>query len=156
MSIFARIMAHDIENYYHLMRLVPVNAKDDNGVSLLRLAIAYGSEPIAVDLVDRGIEIDQPDENGRTEIQNAFAKGFWETGRRLVSRGASLTHRDHFGNNALWYAAMHPRPDYELIKLLVDHGSDVGTKNIAGRSPMDGAKERSRDKLIEIFMSASG
>ena len=153
MNIFARIMVRDIENYKSLIQSTPLNMKDRNGASLLRIAIAYGSEPIALDLVDRGIEIDQPDGRGTTEIQNALTKGFWELARRLLARGASLSHRDRHGNNALWYATTNPRPDYELIRLLIANGSDIQTKNDWGRSPLDAAKERGDDKMLEILES---
>ncbi|MBP6004314.1 MAG: ankyrin repeat domain-containing protein [Pyrinomonadaceae bacterium] len=151
MDIFARIMVRDVDSYQRLIESTPIEAKDENGASLLRIAIAYGSEPIALDLVDRGIEIEQLDRKGKNEIQNSFYKGLWELGRRLIDRGANLEHFDWYGNNALWYAVTHPRPDYELLKLLVKAGSDVQTKNRAGRSPRDAARVIGDSKMIEIL-----
>lgn len=154
MNIFARIMVRDFESYATLIQETNIDAKDEEGVSLLRVAIAYGSEDIALDLVSRGIEINQLDGKGSNELQNAFWKGFWRLGRELVERGADLHHRNEHGNNALWYASTHPHPDYDLIRLLVEKGSDVSTKNNAGRSPLDAAKERGNTKLVEILESA--
>lgn len=144
-------MVRDIEAYMQLIERTDLEIKDEDGASLLRIAVASGAEEIALDLVSRGIEIDQPNRKGTTELQNAFMQGFWELGRRLIERGASLEHFDWYGNNALWYASTHPRPDYELVRLLVEKGSDVSTKNRAGRSPLDAAKERGDSRMVEML-----
>ncbi len=144
-------MCRDFEGYKSLIRSTPIHAKNPDGASLLRIAIAYGSEPIALDLVQRRIEIDQPDRNGATEIQNALNKGFWNLARRLLENGASVAHRDDFGNNAVWYAVTHPKPDYDLVKLLIQNGSDIEGKNQAGRSPLDFAKEIGDSQMVEIL-----
>ena len=149
--IFARIITGDIDGYRHLMEVTPINSKSQRGASLLQIAIAYGSEEIAIDLVDRGIEIDNKTPMEVTELQDALVMGFNVLARKLVARGADLFHRESHGNNALWYASTHPRPDYDLVKQLVDAGSDVHTKNRAGRSPLDAAKERGNEKMIEVL-----
>lgn len=154
MNIFARIMVRDFESYAALIEETDINIKDEDGASLLRRAIAFGSEEIALDLISRGIEIDQVDESGSTELQNAFWKGFWKVGAELVKRGADLHHRDKHGNNALWYASTHPKADLDVVRLLVEKGSDVHTKNVAGRSPLDAAKERGLTRLVEIMENA--
>lgn len=144
-------MVKDVDSYRTLIELTPIETKDENGVSLLRIAVASGAEEIALDLVSRGIEIDQLSKSGMTELQTAFWRGFWDLGRKLIERGASLEHFDSNGNNALWYAITHPRPDYDLLKLMVRAGSDVQTKNRAGRSPLDAARQIGNSKMIEIL-----
>ncbi|MDI1241877.1 MAG: ankyrin repeat domain-containing protein [bacterium] len=155
MNIFARIMVGDVENYAKLIQATDINLKDEDGASLLRIAIAYSSEEIALDLLSRGIEINQADGKGSNELQNAFWKGFWSLGVELVKRGADLHHRNKHGNNALWYASTHPKVDYNVVRLLVENGSDVHTKNVAGRSPLDAAKERGQLELVEILENSS-
>src|SRR5688572_23468092 len=151
MNIFARIMARDFTAYTELIEETALDLKDEDGASMLRIAIAFGSEDIALDLISRGIEIDQKDRSGTTEIQNAFVKGMNRAGLALLERGANIHHFNNYGNNALWYAATHPRPDYEIVSLLVEKGSDILTKNSAGRSVLDAARERNDTKLIEIL-----
>lgn len=151
MNIVARIMVRDIEAYKRLIEQTDLEIKDKDGASLLRIAVAYGAEDIALDLVSRGVEIDQLTKSGMTELQTAFWRGFWHLGRKLIERGASLEHFDSNGNNALWYAVTHPRPDYELIEQLVNAGSDVQTKNRAGRSPLDAAQQIGDSRMIKIL-----
>jgi len=153
MNIFARIMARDFANYERLIENTDINMKDEDGASLLRIAVAFGSDDIALDLIARGIEIDQKDRGGSTELQNSLVKGFWNVAVELIARGADLHHRNKHGNNAVWYAATHPRPDYDIVRLLVENGSDVTTKNNAGRSPIDVARELGDSKMIEILQS---
>jgi ankyrin repeat protein len=144
-------MARDFENYAKLIEETDINAKDEDGASLLRIAVAFGSEDIALDLLARGIQIDQKDRSGSTELQNAFVLGLRKVAVELIDRGADLNHRNNHGNNALWYAATNPRPNYDMVRLLVEKGCDAKTKNRAGRSPIDAARERNDETLLEIF-----
>jgi len=132
-----------------------INSKDEDGASLLRIAVAFRSEDIALDLLARGIQIDQKDRRGSTELQNAFVLGLQNLATELIQRGADLHHRDDHGINALWYAATNPRPNYDIVRLLVKKGSDVSTKNLAGRSPIDAARERGDQVLRDILERTS-
>jgi hypothetical protein len=151
MSIFTQIMLGDFDGYSRLIEATDINAKDEDGASLLRVAIAFSNEEIALDLVSRGIEINQLDEGGSNELQNAFWKGFWKVGIELVNGGADLHHRNKAGNNALWYASTHPKVDYDVVRLLVAKGGDIHTKNVADRSPLDAAIERGQSDLVQIL-----
>ena len=144
-------MARDFESYENLIEETDINIKNENGASLLRIAVAYGSEDIALDLIARGIDIDQRDRKGTTELQNALLVNLPKVAYQLIAQGADLHHRDHYGNNALWYASTHPKRDLELVRLLVEKGSDIITQNAAGRSPIDAAQERGDELLLEIL-----
>lgn len=155
MNIFARTMVRDFEGYAKLIGSTDINTKNEDGASLLEVAIAFRSEDIALDLISRGIDIDHKDRKGMTELQNAFWMGLWKVGLDLIKRGADLHHRNKAGNNALWYASTHPKVDYDVVRLLVAKGSDIHTKNVADRSPLDAAKERGQTTLVEILEGAT-
>jgi ankyrin repeat protein len=154
MDIFARIMAQDIENYQRLIDKVPINTTNENDASMLQIAVAYGSQEIALDLVRRGINIDRTTPRGQTtELQDALVLGLWRLAVELINHGADIHHRDAHGNNALWYAATHPGRNDDIVRMLVERGSDMLTKNQAGRSALDAARERGDKELIDILQA---
>jgi len=151
--IFTRIMVGDFDAYTRLIEDTDINIKNERGASLLQIAIAYRRNDIALDLIARGIQLNQLDGDLRNELQTALYTYLSDVAIKLISCGVDLNHRDRHGNNALWYAATHPKRDLDLVRLLVEKGSDTQTKNDAGRSPLSAAQERGDKELLEVLQS---
>ncbi|KAB8224531.1 hypothetical protein BDV33DRAFT_233451 [Aspergillus novoparasiticus] len=66
-----------------------------------------------------------------------------------MARGADLAAQDMFGETALHYAAENGY--FEVVKILVEAGSDVHRRDSSRRTPLDCAKMRKRRKYAEVI-----
>ncbi|KJJ30362.1 hypothetical protein AFLA70_289g001570 [Aspergillus flavus AF70] len=66
-----------------------------------------------------------------------------------MARGADLAAQDMFGETALHYAAENGY--FEVVKILVEAGSDVQRRDSSRRTPLDCAKMRKRRKYAEVI-----
>ena len=77
------------------------------------------------------------------EAGNANDVYFW------MARGADLAAQDMFGETALHYAAENGY--FEVVKILVEAGSDLHRRDSAKRTPLDCARMRKRRKYAEVI-----
>ncbi|KAE8415301.1 heterokaryon incompatibility protein-domain-containing protein [Aspergillus pseudocaelatus] len=66
-----------------------------------------------------------------------------------MARGADLAAQDMFGETALHYAAENGY--FEVVKILVEAGSDLHRRDSSRRTPLDCAKMRKRRKYAEVI-----
>ncbi|WP_408007767.1 hypothetical protein [Rossellomorea aquimaris] len=60
-----------------------------------------------------------------------------------------INQRDKYGNSPLWTAVFNCKGRYyDMVKLLLQYNPYSVTKNKAGRSPLDFAKQVGNEKLI--------
>ena len=128
-----------------------VDEVDDKGDNMLHIATSRGKKNIASDLINRGINIDKKGDEGKTPLHYALEMGDNEMATLLMSEGADVTITDDHGNQPLWSAVMNEEVKEDVIRLLVQHGSDPENQNEAGKSPLDIARRRQDDALIDLF-----
>ncbi len=71
----------------------------------------------------------------------------------LLERGADPNLTDEAGNTALHEAAsrgVHP----QLVQCLLDHGAKVDVRNVAGKTALDIALAKKRDRLLPLLSPA--
>lgn len=118
-----------------------IDAQDNDGVTALMIAAKYDDSSNLVALLDAGVKINARDNHRRTAIFYATENYSAEPTRiitaRLIQAGKNIqTIRDSDGNTALIYAAMK-RANPEIIRILIEAGSDINAKNSAGLSYID-------------------
>jgi ankyrin repeat protein len=104
-----------------------------------------------MDLLSRGINVNQRDKKGRTPLHYAAAHNRLSLAKEIINKGGDINIADVHGNNALWTAVFNARGNYELVELFVEKGGDSLTKNKYNRSPLDFANQINDKKLIELL-----
>lgn len=100
-----------------------VNARDQQGLSLLSVAAKFGNVDLMKALLNAKADINSTDNAGRTPLMHAGTSKNAESVRLLLDRGASLTSRDTIGGTALTWASGFG--DAASVKELLDAGADV-------------------------------
>lgn len=108
-----------------------INMRGRDGRTLINHAAIYGHIGIFRYLLERGADITIPDNMGYTPLHSAVKLGNIEIAKMLLAHGASVSTVNKFGNIPL-FEASHLWPD--MIKLLLEYGSDCHRVNVAGIS----------------------
>ncbi|KAL0278796.1 UNVERIFIED_CONTAM: hypothetical protein PYX00_000501 [Menopon gallinae] len=90
---------------------------DEDGLTPLMWASAYGQFPIVAALLQSSANVDLENPLGQTALLFASFGGYHEIVRILLLNGADVNHRDECGNTALMYAAQgnNPHTTNELL-----------------------------------------
>ena len=87
----------------------------------------------------------------------ACEEGNLEEVEEFIEQGYDVNKRDDryhgYGRTPLMYAAGEGR--YDVVKCLIDHGADVGQKNLANRTLLHYASEGGNLKVVELILSTS-
>lgn len=150
-NIFQVVRRANIDLYRKNIDKFDIDTRNGHGQSLLHKAVAYGKNEIAIDLLDRGIDVNLQDENGQTALHFIGFHPNTVLTRRIIEKGGNLELRDSYGNTPLWYAVVNARGQYELVELFVKYHPDPTLKNNAGRSPIDFAVQIGDETLLDIL-----
>src|SRR3989338_5047814 len=70
----------------------------------LTKAISLGEIACAIDLIERGADVNEQDENGNTPLHYALWRGHVKMTLRLLKEGANLRKKDRLGRTPLMLA----------------------------------------------------
>jgi uncharacterized protein len=155
-DIFTLARFGDIESFKNKFKLEKINNKDEFGTALLHYAIVGKNHDISLFLINNGIDVNMVDENGNTSLHLIAEHPNLDVAQAILNRGGDLNIRNKYGNNALWTAVFNCKGwYYDLVNLFMQYNPDTQTKNKAGRSPIDFAKQVGNDKLIGILERTS-
>lgn len=118
-----------------------VNAADDDGVTPLAAAVALDHDdalPIVVVLLDAGADPRRADVRGVVPTQLAAAGGKIDILTTLLAKGAGVNDGSVF-STPLHDAAFMGK--VKCLRVLLENGADVSTRDGDGRTAMDRAKE---------------
>lgn len=112
-----------------------VNVYSDDGFPPLGLAIFFRHPDLAVELIERGADVDAAARNaiGVAPVHAAAAVGDINTMRLLLERGANVNARQQAGFTALHAAAQ--LGNAALVDLLLAHGADPLIAGDDGKTP---------------------
>jgi uncharacterized protein len=150
--IFQEVRFGSLEKYYSFIDSIDINILNERGGNLLHDAISYKKKEIALDLIAKGINVNQQGNKGMTPLQHALELKDYDVVYAIIEAGADVNIRDSYGNNSLWTAVINAG-DYGLVKLILEKGGDALTKNKAGRSPLDLANQIGDEQLIKLLKS---
>lgn len=162
--LFCLVSAGMVETLRALVQLgkVNVNLADDEGRSLLHLAVEYNQpEILRVLLGVPGIYVNLRDKNGSTPLLRAAAAGFAECVRLLLSfspqggQPVDVNLQNHHHRTPLMAAVLYNR--VSCVNLLVSApGVDVNQPNAAGRTPLNTAAGLGYRQCVLALLSADG
>ena len=121
-----------LEKKYIRKRIL--NAKDENGASLLHVAISNKSLEIIRYFIENGANVNEKDKNNATPLHIAASNESLKIVEYLIENGAKVRVRDKVDTTPL-----HIVLDLEIIKLLVQKGADVNAETFAGDTPLHSA-----------------
>ncbi|KAK3910972.1 Ankyrin repeat family A protein 2 [Frankliniella fusca] len=107
-----------------------IDPPDENGLTPLMWAAAYGQLSTVQLFLKHGAQIDKLGPEGETPLLLAAASGHHDVVRLLLNEGAAVNHADDIGNTALMYAAHGDHP--HCVNELLLHGADFTATNENG------------------------
>jgi ankyrin repeat protein len=105
-------------------------------------------------LISKGLDINERDKNGWTPLHFAAQEYAVHAVIELLRLGAKVDLKDSFGNTALFRAVFCSRGKGDIIKLLLDAGSDPDLKNNHGVSPRKLANTIGNFNVKQFFENA--
>jgi ankyrin repeat protein len=133
-----------------------VNAKDDNGKTVLMFAAEMGSSDLIEYLIENKADVNAMDNDGNTALLGAV-QGFslYQTCivKMLIDYGADVNAKNHSGDTALIEAVRTSRHT-EVVKLLITHGADVNAENKYGATALRVALKHRRKRIAYLLRKA--
>jgi len=151
-DIYTLAQYGDIECFRKKFDAKVINKPNENGSSLLHLAIAGSKFEIATFLIEMGIDVNLQNKDGQTALHLIAQIQDVAVAKAILEHGGDINIRDKYGNNAMWTAVFNCKGRlYDMVELYMKHSPDLDTKNKAGRSPVDFAKQVENSKLLGML-----
>jgi ankyrin repeat protein len=109
-----------------------VNAKDEDGWTLLMRAGEGGITEIVKLLIDKGADVNAKSRSGYTALMSAAGRGHLDIVKLLIAKGADINAKANNGSTLLMSAA--EGGNIEIVNLFIDKGADVSAKDAEGNS----------------------
>ena len=128
-----------------------INARDDDGLTILQSAAWIGDSELLQYLIEYGSDVFSKTKNGRSCLHIAAEQGHLKICRVLLENyNFVVDERDDDGFAMLHSAALGG--DLELFQYLIKNGSDVSTKTKNGRSCLHIAAEQGHLKICRVLL----
>ena len=150
-DIFQAARRSEIGQFKVLLDGANLNAVTSNNRNLLHLAIAYGKQDNALELIKRGINVNFQDENGETPLHYAASYNRKELVAEILNNGSDPSIVNAHGNTPLWNAVFNAKGNYEIVALFLPNKTLATLKNKHGRSPLDFAQQIGDNKLVGML-----
>lgn len=150
-EIFDAVRHNRQDAFRSLLASADLNGVNEFGQNLLHVAIASKNTDAGLELIRRGVKVDQVDSQGQTPLHYAGIHQNEELARAILNAGADPSIKDVHGNGPLWSAVVKPKRNYEIVRLILQYGPDPRSKNKAGMSPLDFAKQIKSERLIALL-----
>ena len=98
-----------------------VNAKYDNGWTVLMKASYLGDTATVQALLEKGADVNAKMSNGMTALMYASAQGHLDIVQALLAKGADVNAKDNKGTTALMYASAQGHMD--IVQALLKKGA---------------------------------
>lgn len=132
-----------------------LNVQNDTGFTALHFAAGRGNRACISVLVKHRARVDLLDNKGRTPLHHVAIYGASNIQERgaiiaeLISAGAYINAKDAQGHTPLHLAAS--QGNFEMVKLLIEHGARADVKNKKAKSSLDIARQKGHQE-IAIFL----
>ena len=128
-----------------------VNIKSTDGMNETPLCMAAfrGFKEICEMLIKAGADVNYHDDYGNTPLHNAVRMDRREIVDLLISNKADIFVKNNTQDNLIFDAAYYEHP--EMVKYLISLGIDKNERNISGKTAMQVAVEKNRNKIIEAL-----
>lgn len=150
-------MENELERVDKFVRAGKVNAKDNFGYTALHYAARAGHMDVCRLLLRGGAEVESGTKSGAvTPLQRAALRGKVDVVQLLVEQGrANVRTEDADGKTALHRAVEGGHLDV-VMYLMGRDGTLKDVKDNHGETPVDVARERRKEKILEVFLGERG
>jgi ankyrin repeat protein len=100
-----------------------VNARDDDGYTLLMIAARAKFPKLAIELIKDGADVNLKGPSGETALHHAAHFSSEKIVNALLSNKAEVDLKDEKGYTPLWFAAQ--RNNEKIIQKLIDYGATI-------------------------------
>ena len=152
-EIFSIVRNGLYDQYLKLITNIDINSQNEYGQNLLQEAIEANKDKIAIDLVNRKINVNHQDNKGFSSLHYCAQYHNMRIAELLLKHNANVNIADSYGNNPLWTAVFNARDNYQMVELLIKYGADAHNKNKASRSPIDFAAQIEDDYMLRILLN---
>jgi ankyrin repeat protein len=125
---------------------VQLDARSRNGDTALMIAAFNGDTKAALELIDKGAEINRP---GWTALHYASAVGNVVLMQKLIENSAYIDAESPNKTTPLMMAARAGH--LSSVQCLIDEGADVTAKNELGLNAIDFAKSQNHTAIIKLL-----
>lgn len=124
-----------------------INTHDNYGRTALLRAADQGHLEVVNVLLDKGADLNTKDNRGETALIAAVRKHHSEVANVLLGKGV---YQEDLGALVLVVAAAEGR--LEVVRLLLDKGTDVNTKDEYGRTALMAASWEGRLEVVKLLL----
>ncbi|XP_026828523.1 uncharacterized protein LOC105286418 isoform X2 [Ooceraea biroi] len=129
-----------------------VNVQSNYGVTPLHEAAVLGHSNVVKVLLNEGANFNIKDIKNRTSLELAVAHGHLEVVKTFLQyRIVDMNTKGNDNWTILHIASQESNLD--MVKYLVDNGSDINAKNASGLKPMHIAAREGHKDTVEFFLS---
>ena len=142
------------EDYKEVVeKIQDINYTDGNDSGFLHEAVRGKKKDVALDLMQRGIDVNIQNVNGYTAAKLAVSDNQWELLQEILKYDINVNIKDwRYGNNLLFDVVSYKSEmRNQVAKQLLDMGANPYAENYNGKSPLDLVIMNGNDELIEAF-----
>lgn len=156
-EIFSIIRYKSEQEFFDNFSIKDLNIICTGGQNLLHESItAKNKKSISEYLIKEKINVNKQDDSGMTPLHYCSIYKDFSVAELILKHGGDLSISDNYGNQPLWTATFNCKGRYyDMVKLFIAYGADAYHVNNAGRSPLDFAKIRRDQLLIDILMKTN-
>jgi ankyrin repeat protein len=149
-SILDLVLLGELELLRKALEIAPnaVNRRNSDGRTALFWA---GDVDVAVELINRGADVNEIDQIGETPLHDAAGYGSLQVVKVLIEHGGDVNARSVLGETPLFEAALIG--DREKAEMLLRAGADKSIRARSGMSAADVANSRGFPDLANIIGS---
>ncbi|MFO7955892.1 MAG: ankyrin repeat domain-containing protein [Candidatus Brocadiia bacterium] len=129
-------------------------AREEHGDLPLHGAAYAGNATVVEFLLQRGVPVNATNYSGFTPLHHAAAYGDVEAVKVLIDAGAAFNAPTPWGATPLHRAASMGRSD--SARALLEAGADPTLMDNHGRAPIDMARERKYEELVQMMEERTG
>jgi ankyrin repeat protein len=131
-----------------------VDATDEEGASVLRLACRKGYAEIAGLLLASGADVNKRSKTGWTALMEASAEGYANLADIIIGHGAAVNAKTYVSGTALIFASRGGHTD--TVRILLLHGADRSiriskTAIDAGKDALIVARENGHEEIVRLL-----
>ena len=130
-----------------------VNAKNNDGDTLIDLAARKNAFDVAIMLIAKGSSgnVNAKGKQGNTLLHVAARKNASDAAALLISNGADVNAKNVWGSTPLHYAALAGAVD--VTNFLISKGADVNAQDAGGHTPLYWAIEGNKSEIAKVLIN---
>jgi len=122
------------------------------GNTILIHAVKYGYVELAMNLIDKGVNLNLKNDNGNTALIHAASRGCNKVAYKLIDAGAALNITNNTGDSALIWAVT--KENFQLVRKLLERKASFSLQNKRGDDALIIAIRRGYKVIANYLLEA--